>query len=177
MHSDDFDFAMENTRVLLAPRRNIRTFGSTTFQFHLLTETMDRPDWIRVRRGTIEAEKPAIFTIENAARLILEGFGEKAEAFAEALRRLRDTNSPQAALLRYGFQVRRSHVVEDLVSGNIEALGDRVCREVSDGADPLSAVLVGVEDGWEVGLIKFTLDLVAESGPGNLEDFRRRGGG
>ena len=176
MRADDFEYALENTRVLLAPRRQIRTFGSTTFQFHLLTEAMDRPDMVRVRRGTIEAEKPAIVTLENAARLILEGFGEKAEGFAEALRRLRDSNSAQAALLRYGFQVRKSRVVEDLVNGNLEALGDRVCREVRDGADPLSAVLVGVEDGWEVGLIKFTLDLVAESGPGNLEDFRRHGG-
>ncbi len=176
MRTDDFEFALENTRVLLAPRRQIQTFGATTFQFHLLTETMDRPDWIRVRRGTVEAEKPAIFTMENAARLMLEGFGEQAEAFAEALRRLRDPNSPQAALLRYGFQVRRSRVVEDLVNGSIEALGDRVCRDVSNGADPLAAVLVGVEDGWEVGLLKFTLDLVAASGPGNLEDFRRGAG-
>ena len=176
MRTDDFEYALENTRVLLSPRRKIRTFGSTTFQFHLLTESMDRPDWVRVRRGTIEAEKPAIFTMENAARLLLEGFGEKAEAFAEALRNLRDPNSPPAALLRYGFQVRRSRVVEDLVNSPLEALGDRVCRDVQDGADPSSAVLVGVEDGWEVGLLKFTLDLVTESGPGNLEDFRRQGG-
>ena len=176
MRPDDFEYALENTRVLLAPRRKIRTFGSTTFQFHLLTESMDRPDWIRVRRGTIEAEKPAIFTLENAARLLLEGFGEKAEAFAESLRHLRDSNAPPAALLRYGFQVRRSGLVEDLVNSPLEALGDRVCNDVRNGADPLSAVLIGVEDGWEVGLLKFTLDLVTESGPGNLEDFRRRDG-
>ncbi len=175
MREDDFEYALENTRVLLAPQRRIQTFGATTFNFHLLTESMDQPEMVRIRRGTIEAEKPAIFTAENAARLLLEGFGEKAEAFADALRQLRDASSPRAALLRYGFQVRKSRLVEDSARGNIDALGDRVCSDVANSADPLAAVLIGVEDGWEVGLVKFTLDLVAESGPGNLADFRRRG--
>lgn len=175
MRADDFEYALENTRVLLAPQRRIRTFGTTTFRFHLLTEAMDRPQQIRIRRGTIEAEKPAIFTPENAARLLLEGFGERAEAFAEALRQLRDEHSSRAALLRYGFQVRRSQVVEDLAHGSLEELGDRICAQVSGAADELAAVLLGVEDGWEVGLVKFTLDLVAQSGRENLDDFRRRG--
>lgn len=175
MREDDFEYALENTRVLLAPEQRIRTFGSTTFRFHLLTEAMDRPDQIRIRRGTIEAEKPALFTPENAARLLLEGFGERAEAFAEALRRLRDERSSHAALLRYGFNVRRSQVVEDLVHGSLEELGDRVCAQVSASSDGLSAVLLGIEDGWEVGLVKFTLDLVTHSGPQNFDDFRRRG--
>ncbi len=175
MREDDFDYALENTRVLLAPQRRIQTFGTTTFNFHLLTESMDRIDSIRIRRGTVEAEKPAIFTPQSAARLLLEGFGERAEAFAEALRSLRESNHPQVALLKYGFQVRRSHVVEDLATGSLQALSDRVCADVQNSADPLAAVLVGVEDGWEVGLIKFTLDLVAQSGPGNFDDFRRGG--
>lgn len=175
MRADDFEYALEHTRVLLAPQQRIRTFGCTTFRFHLLTEAMDRPNQIRIRRGTIDAEKPALFTPEKAARLLLEGFGDRAEAFAEALRQLRDDHSPRAALLRYGFQVRRSHVVEDLVHGSLDELGDRVCTQVSDSADDLAAVLLGVEDGWEVGLVKFTLDLVAQSGSQNLDDFRRRG--
>lgn len=175
MRPDDFEYALENTRVLLAPQQRIRTFGSTTFRFHLLTESMDRPDRIKIRRGTIEAEQPALFTPENAARLLLEGFGERAEAFAEALRQLRDDRSPRAALLRYGFQVRRSQVVEDLAQGSLEELGDRVCANVANSPDDLAAVLLGVEDGWEVGLVKFTLDLVAQSGRDNLDDFRRRG--
>ncbi|MBS0656897.1 MAG: hypothetical protein JSR82_01460 [Verrucomicrobia bacterium] len=175
MRPDDFEYALENTRVLLAPQQRIRTFGSTTFRFHLLTEAMDRPDQIRIRRGTIEAEKPALFTPENAARLLLEGFGERAEAFAEALRQIRDDRSARAALLRYGFQVRKSEVVEDLAHGSLEELGDRVCRQVANSSDDLAAVLLGVEDGWEVGLVKFTLDLVAQSGRDNLDDFRRRG--
>ncbi len=176
MNPDDFDYALENTRVLLPPRRQIQTFGSTTFQFHLLTESMDRTDQVRVRRGTVEAERPAIFTADMAARLLLEGFGEKAGAFAEALRRIGRERPGQAALLRYGFRVRRSHVVEDLRTGSLGEWGDRVCAEVQSSADPLAAVLTSVEEGWEVGLLKFTMDLATQSGPSNLEDFRRQGG-
>jgi hypothetical protein len=39
----------------------------------------------------------------------------------------------------------------------------------------VSAVIHGVDDAWEVCLLKFTVDLIARSSPENLNDFRRRG--
>ena len=48
--ADDFQYALENTQVLLEPKRKIDTFGSTRFRFHILTESMDRIDEIKVRR-------------------------------------------------------------------------------------------------------------------------------
>jgi hypothetical protein len=41
--------------------------------------------------------------------------------------------------------------------------------------EPLSAVIQGVDDAWEVCLLKFTIDLIERSSRGNLGDFRRRG--
>ena len=37
----DFQYAMENTRVLHEPDRRIDTFGSTQFEFQLVSELMD----------------------------------------------------------------------------------------------------------------------------------------
>ena len=172
--ADDFQYALENTRLLLAPRRQIETFGNTRFRFHLLTESMDRVNEVRIREGILFAERPLLLTPEHHARLLLENFGEKAGEFAEWLRQ---PGRPLAAVLKYGFQFRRSEVSESVVHDSLEAVGARLHAEVeaSQDKDPLSAVLQGIEDAWEVCLLKFTMDLVGGSSAGNLGDMRRRG--
>ena len=56
-----------------------------------------------------------------------------------------------------------------------EHLGDLVLRRRSPEEEPLSAIIQGVDDAWEVCLLKFTIDLVKESAGGNLGDFRGKG--
>ena len=83
MKEDDFHYAIENTQVIVAPEQQIATFGSTSFDFYLISELMDRVDQVRVRNGKIQAERPQIVTPEHFRRLLLEGFGEKARRYAE----------------------------------------------------------------------------------------------
>ncbi len=172
--ADDFQYALENTRVLLAPKRQIETFGSTRFRFHLLTESMDQVDEIKIREGTIHAERPVLLTPEHHAKILLENFGAKAEEFAEWLR---TAGGSMASVLKYGFQFRRSQIREQLVHDSIESVGERLCAEVSDAQErePLSAVIRGVDDAWEVCLLKFTVDLVRGSAAGNVGEMRRKG--
>ena len=177
---DSFQYALENTRVLLRPQRSIQTFGTTRFGFQLLTEGMDRADEVRLREGTVEAERPQILTPERHARLLLEGFGERAEEFAETLaQRARESGAPLPPALRYGFQIRRGAVRETVFTDTaLDAVAERLLAGAGDGEGDdggLRAILAGVEDGWEVSLLKLTLDLVGESAPGNLGDLRRRG--
>jgi hypothetical protein len=168
---DDFQYAIENTRVIVAPDRQIATFGSTSFRFYLISELMDQANEIRVRDGRIHAERPQILTPEHYCRLLLEGFGEKAAKYAELLReRTRDM-----AVLRYGFQFRKTDVVENRVRDTMEAVVERTRRQVEGSDEPLSAVIQGVDDAWEVCLLKFTIDLIERSSGNNLGDFRRRG--
>ena len=171
MTDDDFQYAIENTRVILAPEKQIATFGSTSFRFYLISELMDQANEIRVRDGRIHAERPQILTPEHYCRLLLEGFGEKATKYAELLReRTRDI-----AVLRYGFQFRKTDVVENRVRDTMESIVERTRREVERSEEPLSAVIQGVDDAWEVCLLKFTIDLIERSSGGNLGDFRKRG--
>ncbi len=72
MTRDDFDYALENTHVILAPERQIATFGSTSFNFYLISELMDRVNQVRIRNGKIQAERPQILTPEHYCRLLLE---------------------------------------------------------------------------------------------------------
>jgi hypothetical protein len=171
MTEDDFQYAIENTRVILAPERHIASFGSTSFRFYLITELMDQVNEIRVRDGHIHADRPQILTPDYYCRLLLDGFGEKAQRYVDQLRdHIRDV-----AVLRYGFQFRKTDVTENTVRDSIEAVIERTRIKVEHSDDPLSAVIQGVDDAWEVCLLKFTIDLIERSTGGNLGDFQRRG--
>ena len=168
---DDFQYAAENTQVIVAPEQQIATFGATSFRFYLISELMDRVNEVRVRDGRIHAERPQIVTPDHYARLLLEGFGDQAQRYVEQLReRMRDVK-----VLRYGFQFRKTDVTENTVRDSVEAVIARTKTTVENANDPLSAIIQGVDDAWEVCLLKFTIDLIERSAGGNVGDFRKRG--
>jgi hypothetical protein len=171
MTKDNFDYAIENTQVILAPEQQIATFGSTSFNFYLISELMDRVDQVRVRNGKIHAERPQILAPEHFSRLLLEGFGEKARRYADQLRE----NLRNMAVLRYGFQFRKTDVTEETLRDSMDAVVTRTKRNVENANEPLSAVIQGVDDAWEVCLLKFTIDMIERSSGGNIGDFRTRG--
>jgi hypothetical protein len=166
---DDLQYALENTRVIVSPERRIETFGATSFHFFLVTELMDRVNQIRVRDGRIHADRPQILTGDNFAKLSLEGFGEKARKFADLLQ------ARNAALLKYGFQIRKDDLAESLVHDSLEAVVHRVASQVPDAIRGNSVVIQGVDEGWEVCLLKFTVEMIQQSAGRNIQDFRRKG--
>jgi hypothetical protein len=168
---DDFQYAMENTQVIVTPERRIESFGSVNFRFYLISELMDQVNQVRVRDGHIHAERPQIMTPDNCARLFLEGFGEPAEKFAAWLERQREN----VALLKYGFQFRKSGVVENIVHSPLADVVERVRDQVTASMEPTSAIIQGVDEAWEVCLMKFTMELVQQSAGDNIGDFRKRG--
>src|SRR6266704_5440163 len=117
MQEDDFQYAIENTQVILAPERKIATFGTTSFHFYLISELMDRVNEVRVRDGQIHADRPQILTPEHFSRLLLEGFGDKAQRYIEQLRE----HAQNIAVLRYGFQFRKTNVTEETIRDSVDA--------------------------------------------------------
>ncbi len=168
---DDFQYAAENTEVILAPAQQIATFGSTSFRFYLISELMDQVNEVRVRDGQIHAERPQLLTPDHYARLLLEGFGEKAQRYVEQLRE----RTRNFAVLRYGFRFRKTDVTEQTVRDSISAVIQRTKAQVENSGEPLSAIIQGVDDAWEVCLLKFTIDLIERSSGNNLGDLRNRG--
>ena len=125
----------------------------------------------RLRGDVAEEQKiKQILTPEHLLRLLLAGFGEPARRYAERLREYANN----VAILRYGFRFHRSEVTEHTVRDTIEAVIGRTRRE-AETSEQLSAVIHGVDDAWEVCLLKFTIDLIERSSGGNIGDFRRRG--
>ncbi|MEO5720494.1 MAG: hypothetical protein ABIR71_03360 [Chthoniobacterales bacterium] len=169
---DDFQYAAENTRVILAPEQQIATFGSgTSFRFYLISELMDQVNEVRVRDGRIHAERPQIVTPDRYARLLLEGFGDKAQKYVEQLRE----RMSRFAVVRYGFQFRKTDVTESTFRESLDSVVERTKHRVQNSGEPLSAVIQGVDDAWEVCLLKFTIDLIERSSGNNIGDMRKRG--
>lgn len=168
---DDIHYAFETTRVLYEPDRRIDTFGSTDFNFRLVTEMMDSVNQVRVREGRISAEKPTILRPEALADFQFEGFGEQADAFKDWL----DHHANDFAFLKYGFNFTRTDVSENIINDSMEIVADRVMTEVRESGDPSTAVIAGIDDAWEICLLRFTLQMIDKSQEINHFDFKRRG--
>src|SRR5437879_7876460 len=171
MNKDNLVFSIVNTHVILAPQRQIATLGITSFHFYLISELMDRVNEVRVRNGKIHADRPQILTPEHCSRLLLEGFGDKAQRYVDQLRE----QARNFTVLRYGFQFRKTDVTERMFRDPLDAVIARTKSQVEDMEEPLSAIIQGVDDAWEVCLLKFTIDMIERSSGGNLGDFRKRG--
>ena len=79
------------------------------------------------------------------------------------------------AVLRYGFQFRKTDVSENTTRDSIASVIDRTKSRVEQSQEPLSAVIQGIDSAWEVCLLKFTIDMIERSSGENMGDFRRRG--
>ncbi len=168
--ADDFQYAMENTRVVVAPSRAIETFGQTSFRFRLVTEPMDEIGTVRLRQGMIHAERPRILAPEYVSRLLLEGFGERAQGFAGWIEQQKDFH-----ILRYGFTLKKTDLSEQLFKEPKEEFLLKLEEELRREDDPLNVLIEGIDDAWEVCLMKFTMDMIQRSSGENVAEWKRRG--
>lgn len=169
--SDDFSYALENTHVVRPPEQRLETFSTSVLNYYLITEDMDSVNLSRVREGSIHAERPQIISPQNFSKLLLEGFGEEAEKYADAFNEI----GRHLAFLQYGFRVRKNDIRVYEVHEPLEAVTGKVCGQVEEKQDPLSAVLTGVDDGWEVCLLKFMMEMATASGEHNVRELKQRG--
>jgi len=169
--NDPFDFwyAVSQTEVLMAPARRLETFGATVVEYHLLTEPMDEVGTTRVREGRLLASRPEIVAPGRFLESLLEGFAEPAaEAYARWLRE----HEADLLILRYGFRIRKEDVREELIHDPIEAVVERVQRELKRRDNPLAALVRGVDEPWEVCLVRLMVELVQKSGPAHARELR-----
>jgi len=165
----DFWYAINNTKVVVAPAQRLETFGATIIHYHLVSELMDVADKIRIREGQIVAQRPQIITPTSMAENLLEGFGTEAEKYVDWLRgHMRDLR-----ILQYGFVIRKKEIRDETVTDNLDTVVERVTEAVRKREDPLSAVVVGVEAPWEVSLLKMMVDVSNQSFLSNVHEMER----
>ncbi|MBT8037862.1 MAG: hypothetical protein KJO21_09990 [Verrucomicrobiae bacterium] len=168
---DSIQYAMETARLIHEPDRRIDTFGATRFKFTMLSEPMDSVGQVRIRQGEMDAQKPQIIRPDGMQGVELDGFQEKAGEFIDWLKE----KQLEPVFFQYGFVFKRTKVSEELIHDNIEAVRDRVLSEVKATGDPMLAVMEGVDDAWEISLLKFAIDMIGKSTDINAFDFKRKG--
>jgi hypothetical protein len=167
----DIQYAMEHTHVLREPDRRIDTFGSSRFHFIILSEMMDEVGKVIVRRGTVEAYKPQIIKPKHYSSVELEGFDDKAREFLDWLKE----NNIEPVYFQYGFNFRRTEVNSEMITGAYETVKAQILDKVHTDDDPMMAVMEAIEDTWEIGLLKFSVDMIQKSQGINQFDFKRKG--
>ncbi|MDI6775313.1 MAG: hypothetical protein QME60_07990 [Verrucomicrobiota bacterium] len=169
---DQFDFwyAVNHTEVVLMPSCQLETFGSTILHYHLLSELMDQIDQVRVREGRMLATKPEIITPAAYSQVLLEGFGEQAGRYAEWLRE----HETEIRILQYGYRLKQESFSEHVISDKMKAVVDRVKKSVKERADPSGAVVIGVDEPWDVCLIKLFREVIVRSAHRNIMELASR---
>ena len=166
----DFWYAVNNTEIVMSPSRHLETFGSTILHYHLVSELMDSVDQVRVREGRMNASQPKIITPEAYSRTFLEGFGEEASRYMEWLRE----HEQDIHILQYGYQLRQEAFSEHIISDSVQNVVDRVKNSVEQSGDPLGAVVVGVDDPWDVCLVKLFWEVIRKSAYTNVQQMQKR---
>jgi hypothetical protein len=166
----DFWYAVNNTELITAPTSRLETFGDTVVNYYLVCELMDNAGKVRIREGHLKALKPAIITPQSLGQLDLEDFGSEAQQYAEWMAE----HANDLRILQYGFTLQKQELKEYVVTDHLENVLARVKEEVEAKDDPLSAILVGVDDPWEVCLLKLMVELVQNSASGNIRDIQQQ---
>ncbi len=164
-----------DTTVVKLPRQNLASFGSTVVTYNMVTrplyealDTDKRKEESVLRRGTVKAERPQIVTPGYLSRA--HGFGTEAEEFMRELIRNGHADDP-GLLYTYSNEL----VQTEIVSNRPEVVTERISKEIDLHSKPLEAVILGVDELWDVSLMKFIFDLTNSSASANVRDFSNTG--
>ena len=166
-------YVISHTEVARAPRQTLATFGTTTIHYYMLTRpayselARSETEETVIREGTVVAERPKIVTPSYLARL--EGFGEEARRYMERLAQ----EAPHVAGIYYGYRNELGSLT--IVSETLEAVIHRMNEQMEKEEDPLAALIKGVDELWDVSLLKFIAELTGQSVQHNLNEFSQRG--
>ena len=168
--------AVDNTWVVRPPRQALATFGTTSVRYYLVTEpvypeldaTAKPGEETVVREGVVRAERPHVVTPYYLMRH--EGFGGDAREYFEQLMRELGPDAP-GLLYTYKNEGMETTIVSGAAREVAERIGDRLDRDNL----PLEAVIRGVDDLWDVSLMKFIYELTGSSARSNASELRSLG--
>jgi hypothetical protein len=175
MNTDDarIEYAISHTEVLRPPRQTLSTFGITNIYYYLLTEPSykefaEGEEETVVREGRVRAERPKVVT--PSYLINVEGFSEHARRYLELIAREYGTHTPG---LFYGYKNEPKEL--NIASSNMEAVVRKLLDKIDKEGDPLATIIKGVDELWDVSLLKFIFDMTRYSLGNNVFELGRRG--
>lgn len=166
-------YAVEHTEVIRPPKQALATFGITNIYYYLLTEPvytelMGGGEETVVREGRLIAERPKIVTPYYLVNLF-EGF-EHGKEYAEYVLRKYGLHEP-GLLYRYKNEPAAVNVVSSPMESVVHNLNQKIDRE----ENPLATIIKGVDELWDVSLMKFIHDVTSGSLRSNVMELGMRG--
>jgi hypothetical protein len=166
METDDrVRYALENTELVRAPQQHLSTFGSSVVDYYVVTELVGNLSV--VRDGKVIAERPRIVT--PAYLVNVEGFSDQARKYIAMM--ARDHPHDSGIFYRYKNEPKGMNVVSEPVKQVISKLSSQIEEE----RNPLSTIIRGVEELWDVSLLMFIYELTTKSVRTNIAELNRRG--
>jgi len=158
-------YAIERTKVIRFPRQNLATFGNTIISYYVVTGLTENVNV--VRDGNVIAERPRIVTPSYLTSL--EGFSEQSSKYLQSM--VENFPHEPGIFYRYKNEPKEMNIVSEPTAALINKLNERIEEE----NNPLSAIIKGVEELWDVSLMIFIYELTRGSVYTNITDFQRRG--
>jgi hypothetical protein len=166
METDDkIKYALEHTELVRAPQQKLSTFGSSVIDYYVVTELVGNLSV--VRDGKVIAERPKIVT--PAYLVNVEGFSEQARKYIAMMARERPYES--GIFYRYKNEPKGMNVVSEPLRQVINKLSS----QIEEQNNPLSTIIKGVEELWDVSLLMFIYELTSKSAHTDMAEFSRRG--
>ena len=165
--------AVKHTEILRPPRQSLATFGTTNIYYYLVTkpayaELIKNVAETVVREGRVIAERPRIVTPYYLSRL--EGFSSEAKRYFDTLM---ITHGPNAPGLFYSYRNEPKELT--IVSQDLLSVVDKLNTEIDKRADPLTSIIKGEDELWDVSLMKFIYEMTRSSLRDNLSQMGARG--
>jgi hypothetical protein len=164
---------VRQTEILRPPKRSLATFGTTNVYYYLVTEPayseiIKSAAETVVREGRVIAERPKIVTPFYLSQL--EGFSSEAKKYFDALIKTYGSNAPG---LFYTYKNEPKELT--IVSDNLLAVVEKLNDEIDKRGDPLTSIIRGQDELWDVSLMKFIYEMTKSSLPDNLLQMETRG--
>ncbi|MDA1226960.1 MAG: hypothetical protein O3A33_03215 [Chloroflexi bacterium] len=169
----DWMRAIEKTWIVRFPKQHLATFGTTNVAYYVVTEPIyqhlnsGRQEGV-IRTGRVIAEQPAIVTPYYAMNL--KGFSSEAY---EYLRYMSQTFGSNSAGVLYQYRNQADNT--EIVTGYPDEIANRIGDDLDERKDDLAVVMVGVDEYWDVALLKFIYQFTSSSAGKNMQEFKSRG--
>lgn len=162
---DRIRYAVEHTELVRPPQQQLATFGNSIIDYWVVTELTK--SITAVRDGKVIAERPRIVT--PAYLTNVEGFSEQAKRYIAMLSR--QYPDEPGVFYRYKNEAGDMSVISEPAGQVLSKLD----ADLQQQDNPLSAIIKGVEELWDVSLLLFVFQLTRSSISTNIAEFQRRG--
>ena len=169
----DWIKALEKTYVVRYPKQHLATFGVTNINYYVVTspvyaDSLPGDKEGVVRKGRVVAERPTIVTPYYALKL--QGFSEEAYDY---LQFLADRLGPNSPVILYQYRNEPGQL--DIIGGEPGDIARKISADLDVKSENLAVVMVGVDELWDVALLKFMYEFTANSATSNIDQMTGRG--